>query len=488
MKLDRASQFGEQQESTAVAKFSHMNDGDEPVSCFLLNTRLSLSGIDDVRIYDRALSFVEVADLIDGATVPIVEVSGELVTNQLANGFDTPVEVDFLPDGRMLVAEQSGVIRIVNANGSTSTLLNIRSIVNAGTKDRGLIGFAAHPDFANNPFIYVAYTYDPPETANLSGLAGRDGNGARVARVSRFTVNATGTSADPNSEVVLVGGNSTFENIGDPSIRPGAGDPHSCFTANGGHLRDCIPADETSHTIGEIEFGPDGNLYIASGDGGAFGRVELTNARALDPNSLAGKILRIDPITGEGVSDNPLFNGNPNANRSKVFAYGLRNPFRFATSGTADNPTVYIGDVGWTQFEEINVARGGENFGWPAYEGGVDGESLRTGRYEDLLQDYYATNPDVTAPTWARTHSDGAQAIVLGDFASSRYGDLAGTLIFTDIGDQVLRAARLNSAGEVVSVDIVSQSLGFIVDFETHSDGYMYYVDITGSVGRLELA
>ena len=90
-------------------------------------------GIDDVRIYDRALSFVEVADLIDGATVPIVEVSGELVTNQLANGFDTPVEVDFLPDGRMLVAEQSGVIRIVNANGSTSTLLNIRSIVNAGT-------------------------------------------------------------------------------------------------------------------------------------------------------------------------------------------------------------------------------------------------------------------------------------------------------------------------------------------------------------------
>ena len=94
----------------------------------------------------------------------------------------------------------------------------------------------------------------------------------------------------------------------------------------------------------------------------------------------------------------------------------------------------------------------------------------------------------MTAPTWARTHSDGAQAIVLGDFASSRYGDLAGTLIFTDIGDQVLRAARLNSAGEVVSVDIVSQSLGFIVDFETHSDGYMYYVDITGSVGRLELA
>ena len=447
-------------------------------------------GIDDVRIYNRALSFVEVADLIDGATLPNVPLTGELVTNQLANGFDTPIEVEFLPDGRMLVVEQAGLIRIVNTNGSIATnpLLDIRSIVNAGTKDRGLIGFAVHPDFENNPFIYAAFTYDPPETAGQSGLGGPDGNGARVSRISRFTVNAAGTFADPNSEFVLVGGNSTFENIGDSTIRPGAGEPHSCFDAGGGHVEDCIPADETSHTIGELEFGPDGNLYIASGDGGAFGRAEIINERALDPDSLAGKILRIDPITGEGLSDNPLFDGNPNSNASKVFAYGLRNPFRFAVSGTANNPSVYIGDVGWTQFEEINVARGGENFGWPAFEGGVDGESLRTGRYEDLLRDYYATNPDVTAPTWARTHSDGAQAIVLGDFASSRYGDLAGTLIFTDIGDQVLRAARLNSAGEVISVDAVSQSLGFIVDFETHTDGYMYYVDITGSVGRLELA
>ena len=86
-----------------------------------------------------------------------------------------------------------------------------------------------------------------------------------------------------------------------------------------------------------------------------------------------------------------------------TFAYGLRNPFRLAINGDANNPTVYIGDVGWTQWEEINRATGGENFGWPAFEGGEDGESFQTGRYEDLssIQDFYATNPDVTAPTWA---------------------------------------------------------------------------------------
>ena len=449
-------------------------------------------GIDEVRVYDRALSFVEITELIDGATVPEVPFTGELVASQIRAGFDTPVEVEFLPDGRILVAEQAGLIQVINANGTVAStpLLDIRDIVNAGTTDRGLIGFAVHPDFENNPFIYASFTYDPPETAGERGLGGPDGNGARVSRISRFTVNAAGTFADPNSEVVLVGGNSTYENIGDPNVRPGSNDPHSCINADGSPTQDCIPADETSHTIGELEFGPDGALYIASGDGGAFGRVEEINIRALDVNSLAGKILRIDPITGEGLSDNPFYDGDADSNASKVFAYGLRNPFRLAINGDANNPTVYIGDVGWTQWEEINRATGGENFGWPAFEGGEDGESFQTGRYEDLssIQDFYATNPDVTAPTWARAHSDGGRAIVMGDFASDRYGELAGTLIFTDIGDQLLRAARLNSQGEIISVEVVSNDVGFIVDITTNpDDGFMYYTDITGNIGRLEL-
>lgn len=444
--------------------------------------------IDDVQIYNRALSPSEISVLIDGANVPDIPVDGQFTTNQLYSGFDTPIAVDWLPNGTMLVAEQDGRVIAIAPDGTrqSSPLLDITDRVNSGTKDRGMLGFAVHPDFANNPYIYVSYTYDPPEVYGNSGLGGPDGNGARVARISRFTVNAAGTLAASNTEFVLVGNNSTYDNIGSPNIRPGLNDLHSCFDENGNPLEDCIPADETSHTIGDLEFGPDGMLYASSGDGGSFGRVDPVNLRALDLDSLAGKVLRIDPITGEGPSDNPFFDGNAESNQSKVYQYGLRNPFRLAVN--QDTGDVFSGDVGWTQWEEINVGRGA-NFGWPAFEGGSDG-SLQTQRYRDLaeVQAYYATNPDVTAPAWARLHSDGARAIIMGDFVSgsaypTQYQD---ALLFTDIGDQVLRAATFDASGAISDVSIVSAGVGFIVDIQRGADGYLYYVDITGNVGRLE--
>ena len=188
----------------------------------------------------------------------------------------------------------------------------------------------------------------------------------------------------------------------------------------------------------------------------------------------------------QGLTDNPFYDGDANSNASKIYQYGLRNPFRIAINQTTGG--VYSGDVGWTQWEEINTGRGA-NFGWPAFEGGSSG-SLQTGGYKDLqqVQDYYATNPDVTAPIWARLHSDGARAIVMGDFVGgSIYPEqFTGDLLFTDIGDQVLRAVDFDAQGNVQSVDIVSNPVGFLVDVQLHTDGYLYYVDITGTVGRLE--
>jgi len=117
-------------------------------------------------------------------------------------------------------------------------------------------------------------------------------------------------------------------------------------------------------------------------------------------DSLSGKILRVDPITGKGLSDNPFYNGDADSNRSKVYDYGLRNPFRFAFQpGTG---TLFIGDVGWNTWEEINRGRG-QDFGWPYYEGG-SGVSLKTGGYQDLseAQAFYNSGQAVTPSLWAR--------------------------------------------------------------------------------------
>ena len=117
-------------------------------------------------------------------------------------------------------------------------------------------------------------------------------------------------------------------------------------------------------------FGRDGSLFVSSGDGSNYVGVDHRALRAQNLDSLAGKILRIDPITGTGLPDNPFYNAsNPNSNRSKVWARGLRNPFRFTVN---PDPTgePFIGDVGWNNWEEINTGKGA-NFGWPCYEGGT---------------------------------------------------------------------------------------------------------------------
>ena len=418
----------------------------------------------------------------DSPSPPVNSPATRYTPAEIAEGFNQPTEIEWLPDGRMLVAELVGRIRVVDANGNVqqTPFLDISRQVNNSNSNRGLIGMAVHPDFSERPFLYVAYSYDPPEVQGRFGDGGADGKGGRVARVSRFTVRPGATTVDPSTEVVLVGRNSTFANIGLPNSEPQLGEPHSCVNSNGTPTQDCLPADSPSHTIGELEFGPDGLLYVASGDGGAFGRIEPENLRSLDIDSLAGKILRIDPVTGRGVPSNPFYNGSLFANRSKVFAYGLRNPYRFAVSGTAARPRVYIGDVGFATWEEINIAEGGENFGWPAYEGGR-GTSLRTSGYDTLreTQAYYATNPDVSPPGYSRLHSDGARAIVAGDFHRGRF-------IFTDIGDRILQSATVRADGSLTDIQAVSSQLGFVVELEVGPDGDLYYVDFTGSIGRLK--
>jgi hypothetical protein len=286
--------------------------------------------------------------------------------------------------------------------------------------------------------------------------------------------------------VVLVGTNSTWANISHPELD--STDDISLPPSGGmnGEMRDILIADSRSHTVGNLAFGPDGKLYVSNGDGTSFGRVDPRTARVQSVDSLSGKLLRIDPITGDGLADNPFYNGDPDANRSKVFNYGLRNPFRFAFHPETGLP--YIGDVGWNTWEEIN-AGAGENFGWPYFEGG-SGVSLQTGGYRDLPEaaGFYASNPDVMAPLWARSHSNGAVAIVAGDFyTGSVYpSSYQNALFLSDFGDDQLRVMRTNSDGSLQSVSALNLSVGTVVEMTMGNDGFMYYVDLVGGrVGRL---
>ncbi len=444
--------------------------------------------IDEVRMYDRAINGAEVRSLIAGATLPPPNVVGFFTTSVVTGGLVEPTTIERLPDGRLLVAERAGTIRLVNTNGtlSSTVFLDIRDIVNRVGEDRGIMSIAVPPDFAQTRQLYVAYTYDPPEVQGRAGAAGPDGDGARVARVSRFTVNASWTVADRNTEVVIVGRNSTYENIGQPNRRPLLNDPQSGLDANGNYINDFIASDELSHTIGDMEFGPDGALYISVGDGGSYGRVDPVNLRALNLNSLNGKILRVDRVTGLGLSDNPFFDGDPNSNASRIYSYGLRNPFRFAIHPTSGE--VFIADVGWLNWEEINTGRG-KNFGWPAYEGfGLTGGDR--GSYSSLpsTQAFLNSGAVVTPPIWTRSHAAGARAIIMGDFIQG--GDypasLQGAFLFTDIGDRILRAGRLDANGQLIDVVPVSSTLGFITDIMRMPDGSLYYTDlVAGTIGKL---
>ena len=441
---------------------------------------------------------VPTAALFSEEAIP-VEALPRLSTEVVVSGLSQPTAIEFAPDGTMFVLQKDGRVYTVAPGGSTPALfLDHRAAVN-NVRDRGALGFSLHPDFPNTPYVYLSYTYDPPETIGQSGLAAPDQAGNRGARVSRFTadVNTGYTTAVPNSELVILGTNSTWDNIVRPDLDStgNIGLPPSGFDENGDPIRDFIATDSQSHTIGALDFGLDGNLYVSVGDGTSYGAVDPRTTRVQDVNNFSGKILRVDPITGRGLTDNPFYDGDLASNASKVYALGLRNPYRNAIHPVTGD--LYIGDVGWNRWEEINVASapisvggagGGENFGWPYYEGG-GGQSLQqvTG-YQNLseAQAFYASNPDVTAPFWSKSHGDGARAIILGDFnTSATYPGYDGALFFLDYQRPTIQAALFKPDGTFDREVVAADTPGNVVEMTMGNDGYMYWVDLGGNVGRL---
>lgn len=299
----------------------------------------------------------------------------------VGTGWSEVVGLTFAEDGRMFVWERSG--RIWNVDGgvkSSQPLIDISEEV-GGWRDYGLLGVALHPDFYSNGYIYLLYVVDHHHLIH-HGTASYDPAAneyfmATIGRITRYTARAGDDfrTVDPSSRLVLLG----------ESIDTG------------------FPILHQSHGVGGLIFGTDGTLLASCGDGASYSAVDtggdvggtyasqalaegIIDARqnvgayrSQLPDSLNGKIIRIDPTTGDGVPSNPLFDGAaPRSARSRLWALGLRNPCRIALRpGTgshdpadADPGSITIGDVGWSTWEDLHVAnRPGQNFGWPAFEG-----------------------------------------------------------------------------------------------------------------------
>ncbi len=428
---------------------------------------------------------------------PVQNPAPELVRETVISDLFLPTAMEWTPDAsKIFVAEKSGVVKVFENGALNSTpFIDISDQVN-GERDRGLLDIAVHPDFQNTPYIYLLFTYDPPEVFENQGdnLAKPDGRGNRAGRLIRVTADAATnfTTAIPGSEVVLLGTNSTWDNFnGFANSTFDFTEPPAGILPDGTNVQDFLAADSESHTVGSVEFGPDGLLYVTNGDGTSYNRVDPRTFRVQDIDNLSGKVLRIDPITGEGVASNPFYNGDADANRSKVYQYGLRNPFRMAV----DNATgkVYVGDVGWTQWEEINSAPAGANFGWPYYEGG-NGTPLQTGGYNSLpeSQAFYNSGQTTVPALLGLNHaSTGINAIVMGDVYN---GDLfpseyKGDLFFNDLGQGIVRNVSFDAAGNVTSVEQFTTGANIVVQINEGPDGNLYFVDLDdGEIGRWTFA
>ena len=438
----------------------------------------------------QGLEFVPTS-LLYAADDPPPIVGTDLVAQTLVSGLSSPTSLEWSPNGEsMYVTQKNGIVRVVHNGVLESTpFIDISAMTN-GTRDRGLLDIAIHPDFENSPYVYLLFTYDPPEVFNNSGLAGPDGNGNRAGRLIRVTADANNDykTAVAGSEVVLLGTNSTWDNFNAfANSTSNFNEPPAGINPDGTNIRDFVASDSESHTIGSIVFGIDGNLFVSIGDGTSYNAMDPRTVRVQDIDNLSGKILRIDPITGQGVSDNPFYNGDAGANRSKVYQLGLRNPFRMAVDPNSGQ--LYIGDVGWTQWEEVNAGGPGANFGWPYYEGG-SGVSLRTNSYQNLpeAQVFYASGQTVTPAIHALNHGQtGINAIILGDvYTGTAYpSEYSGDLFFNDLGQGIVRNISFDSNGNVSNVETFSTGAQIVVHIQEGPDGNLYYIDLNdGQVGR----
>lgn len=364
------------------------------------------------------------------------------VDEAVTSGLTLPVAFTTLPDGRVLVAEKAGVVRMISGGRVLpDAFIDLRSRVN-DYWDRGLLGVTADPAFAQNGFVYLFYVHEDDPFAYT---------GPKTSRVVRVT--AVGDEADPATEVVLVSG---------------------------------IPADSPSHDGGAMRFGPDGALWITTGDASSFNAVDVRALRTQQLDSLAGKLLRVG-TDGRGLADNPFWNGDGDAARSKVYAYGFRNPFRLTFRPGSNRP--YIADVGANDWEEVNAVVRGGNHGWPCMEG----PSPQAG-YQALAecQALYAQGAGaVVPPLVTYPHGAGTASITGGAFyTGTAFPDLyRGAYFFGDFSRGTLHYVSIDGGDAVASpVKGFGTGIDGVVDVQADATGLLYLSVTAGELRRVRYA
>lgn len=364
-------------------------------------------------------------------------------------------------DTRQFVIEQEGRIRIIDKGVYQD--LNKPFLDISGNSDgpvlccgeQGLLGLAFHPDYANNRQFFVSYT--------AANLAPNHGDDLYVDVIVRYTTKANDPDhADPASATPIL----------------------------------AIPDFAVNHNGGMLEFGPDGFLYLGTGDGG---KANDPNSNGQNPNALLGKILRIDvdhPSGGRpyGIpADNPFAAGG---GAPEVFILGTRNPWRW----TFDKQTgdMWIGDVGQDTIEELDYLpaghQAGANLGWSTYEG----LNCFHGPCDSVAQ---------TEPVFFKTHAQGWCSTIGGQvYRGATYPSLIGTYVFTDYCAHTMNEAKVQADGSVQFAEVPATMIqldGQVFDqtpgtpSSLHDDGTgeLFLTTVTccgtsatGAVWKLELA
>ena len=425
------------------------------------------------------------------------------------SGLAHPMDVRFASDGRVFVAEKSGVIKVYSGLDDTtpSTFADLRTQVH-DFWDRGLMSIALSPSFPSDPYVYGLYAHD----AAIGGTAPRWGDGCP-------------TPPGANDDGCVISGR---------LVRlQAAGD---VMTGSPQVLIEDWCQQYPSHSVGTLEFGADGMLYVSGGDGASFtfadwgqdgsplnpcgdppggvgavlappsaegGALRSQDLRTTgDPVGLDGTVLRVDPTTGQGAPGNP-FAGSSDANARRIIAYGLRNPFRFTLRPSTNE--IWVGDVGWSDWEEINVIPSAtdsvaENFGWPCYEGpsrqaGYDAADLA------ICENLYAQAGAVTSPYFSYHHSarvvpnescpTGSSSVsgLSFQFGGASYpGDYDGALYFADFARNCIwvlpKGADGRPAPGLVRTFVAGASGP--VNLRRGPNGDLFYVDYSlGTIRRI---